>query len=309
MVRFALALAVAFLLSGCAGSTGGNSDMAEDAPTGTLRGVVVDSAIRPLAGAVVTIAAQSEARHALSGADGLFAFEGLDLGVVVLEVTKPGYLSAHVQAQVRMGEPEEVVRVLLEPSLETRPFIVQESFSGFLDCGVGSATLFGFTFACQQTAGAGLAVLCEGGGPVPPLGVCVPETEPYFHSQTTGNITMAQSELIWEPSSAGASDLLLLDQVFDADGQIVTGAAYVAGPSFLVLRLNSTVIREHQLGGPNHLGFYVSVGPTQPANVVVQQSYRLFHTTAYHFEFEAEWTFVEDGTPLVPPTCTTCLAP
>jgi hypothetical protein len=134
----------------------------------------------------------------------------------------------------------------------------------------------------------------------------VDQGESFYPSQARGNVTMAQTELTWTPTF-GSSELLLVQWAVDADGQLIRGIGSAAGPSYLVSRLNSTVLREYAIGGENSLSLYVSIGSTAAANAVVQQPYRVFHTTAYYFEFDPDWVFVEDGAPIVPPTCTTCL--
>lgn len=302
----ALAL-LAAAMAGCSDPTDA-AQPTSPAHAGSIAGVVVDQAIRPVAGATASIPALPDVVAQATTADGTFRFDGLRPGLHVVHVAKPGYLATVVQAVATEDKEPDYVRVVLEPLAETKPYVVLESFEGFLDCGVGAAPLFGFTFACQQTAGAGLAALCNGAPPVPPTGVCLDETDPYVHSLARGNMSMAQTELVWEPSSGGPSELLFVQYVFDASDQIVAGAGTAAGPSYLVSRLNGTILAEHDLRGVNHLGFYVSVGSTQTASVVVQQAYRLFHTAAYYFELDIEWAFVDDGAPLVPPTCTTCLA-
>jgi hypothetical protein len=301
---------LSWVLAGLAGCADADAPAVADSPVpGSLRGVVVDEAIRPVAAAMVSVPALPGLAPVPSGEDGLFEIAGLAPGVILIQVAKEGYLAAVVQAEVAADGAGDLVQVQLARDAEAAPYAVVESFEGFIDCGVGSSAVFGFTFACQNTAQAAFPVLCNGSPPVPPTGVCLPTVDPYLYPQSTGNMSMVQTELVWTPSSAGSSDLLLLTQVLDANGQVVPYAgSSVSGPSYLVSRLNATQLQEFGLTSGNHIGLFVSVGPTQPANVVVQQSYRIVHTTAYRFEFEQDWTFVEDGAPLPPPTCTTCLA-
>lgn len=299
----ALALAVA-LLAGCSDAPTAEQLLAPD--EGALAGVVVDPALRPLEGAVARIPAAPEVPPATTGADGTFRFQGLRAGLHIVQVEKPGYLSATVQATASAAPDAPLVNVVLEPLDETRPYVVLETFEGFLDCGVGSAAVFGFTTACRQTASAALAIACAGQDPVPPTGVCLGEADPYFRVATRGNMTTAQAELTWNPTLAGA-ELLLLGYVFDPDEQVVGSVGSVTGPPYLAIPMPQAVVDEHDLGGANHVGLYVSAGSRTDANVAAQQPFRLFHTAAYFFELPTGWAFVEDGLPQVPPTCTTCL--
>lgn len=304
-------LVVAILLAGCSKAPEPAPDEADGPKQGTLTGVVIDEAVRPLAGAAVAVPALRALAPVLTGDDGGFVLSGLAPGVVILQVTKEGYLMETVQAEVPAAdEHAPLLQVKLARDAEAAPYAIVEAFDGFIDCGAGSSAVFGFTFACQNTVQAAFPVLCNGSPPVPPTGICLPTADPYVYPQAAGNMSMVQTELVWTPSSSGSSDLLLLTQVLDPAGQVVPYAgSSVSGPSYLVSRLNATQLREFGLTSGNHLGLFVSVGPTQPANVVLQQSYRIVHTTAYRFEFEQDWTFVEDGAPVVPPTCTTCLVP
>lgn len=302
-------LVVVALLAGCAQAPEPASDGAGATVPGTLAGVVIDEAIRPIAGAAVAVPALPDLAPVLTGDDGGFVLSELAPGVVILQVTKDGYLSQTVQAEAPAADEEAaLLQVQLAASLESAPYATVETFDGFIDCGAGSSAVFGFTFACQNTVQAAFPVVCNGSPPVPPTGICLPTADPYVHPQATGNMSMVQTELVWTPS-AGSADLLLLTYVLDSNRQVVPHAgSSVSGPSYLVSRLNATQLRDFGLTSGNQFGIFVSVGPTQPANVVVQQSYRIVHTTAYRFEFEQDWTFVEDGAPVPPPMCTTCLA-
>ncbi|MHB1260859.1 MAG: carboxypeptidase-like regulatory domain-containing protein [Thermoplasmatota archaeon] len=311
MARRALALlAVVSLLAGCSQAPEPPADAANVSVPGTLAGVVIDEAIRPISGAAVAVPAFPDLAPVLTADDGAFVLSDLAPGVVILQVTKDGYLSQTIQAEVPAADDQApLLQVQLARDAEAAPYAIVEAFDGFIDCGAGSSVVFGFTFACQNTVQAAFPVLCNGSPPVPPTGVCLPMADPYAYPQATGNMSMVQTELVWTPSSAGSSDLLLLSQVLDPNGQVVPYAgSSVDGPSYLVSRLNATQLQEFGLTSGNHFGLFVSVGPTQPANLVLQQSYRIFHTTAYRFEFEQSWTFIEDGAPLPPPACTTCLA-
>lgn len=297
-------LVTAVALAGCSGAEAPPEagDVADAA--GRVEGVVVDVAIRPLAGATVSVPAQPGVAAATTDAEGRFALEGLAEGVAFLMVAKPGFLEATVQAQAGPGAP--VVQVVLEPLLETQPYVVLESFRAFLDCGVGSGPAFGLSAGCMTVAGGALVILCEGGGPAPPMGVCLGGVNPYFVSDAQGNLTMAQTEAVWEPTVQGQSELILASYVLDAAGAAVGGAPSASGSSVLVRRLNETVVRDNALGGPNQLAIYLSPGNSGAANVVVQQAVDVYHTSAFHFVLPEEWTLAADGAPDVPDQCTVC---
>lgn len=302
-MRWGLVVAfVALLAAGCSDPASKASD--EPATeSASVAGVVVDVAVRPIEGAAVTIPAVPGVA-ATTAADGTFRIGGLAPGAVVLQVEKDGYLLAVAQTQAVVGDAP-LVKVVLEDSLETKPYLVQEAFEGLMTCGLGSAAVFGMTAPCEQLAGAGVATLCRGQDPVPPTGVCLAGTNPYYATQAGGNMTMSQTELTWDPTLNGA-ELMVIQWAVGPDGQLIRGIASATGPPFVVSRLGPDVLREYEIGAANTLSLYVSVGNAPAANVVLQQPFRMVHTTAYHFTFDEGWTFIEDGLPTLPPSCTVC---
>lgn len=288
---------VGALLAGCAQEPA--EDRVADPTVASVRGVVLDAAIRPIAGVAVTIPAQPALPQQVTGDDGAFTFTGLDAGTVFVEAHKDGYLSAVVQAVATPGEPP-VAQIILTPLEETRPFYVLESFRGILECGVGSAPLFGLTAGCMVIAGGTLYIVCTGAPPVPPTGVCLGGTSPYFVSVARGNMSVAQTEAVWDPTVPGQSELLVGSYVVDDAGAVLGGVPDATGPSILVRRLNETVVRENDLGGLHSLAIFVNPGNAPAANVVVQQPFQLFHTSTFFFTPEEDWVFAVDGPPVVP---------
>lgn len=290
-------LVVGALLAGCAqepASTPGG-----DPAVVSLRGVALDAAIRPLDGVSVSIAARPDLPVQVTGSDGEFTFTGLAAGTVFVEARKDGYLSAVVQAVAAPDEPP-AVQIILTPLEETRPFYVLESFRGLLECGVGSAPAFGLSAGCTVVLGGALYIACTGSDPVPATGICLGATSPYFISSARGNMSMAQTEAVWTATVPGQSELLIGSYVVDDAGTIVGSVPGVTGSSVLVRRLNQTVVQENKLGGVNSLALFVNPGNSGAANLVVEQSYDLFHTSTFFFALPEAWTFAADGPPQLP---------
>lgn len=305
MTRALVALCLlGVILAGC-------SDPTAEGPRGSgaqmhaVQGVVVDAAIRPLSGVIVTIPARPEVQPVTTGIDGTFLFHDLSPGVIVLLLDKPGFLSSTVQIDVQPGLP--VVKIQLDALEESNPYAVLESFRGHVECGVGSAPVAGLSAGCSVLLGSALYVLCTGSGPVPPTGICIGGTNPYFVSIAAGNMTVAQTEVVWQATVNGMSELLVGSYVVDRDGVVVAGVPGASGHSVLVRRLNATTVDEFDLGRTQHLAIYVNPGNTAPVNVVVQQSYEVYHTSTFLFEPDASWVFARDGDVPVPPACTSCL--
>ncbi|HUR60867.1 MAG TPA: carboxypeptidase-like regulatory domain-containing protein [Candidatus Thermoplasmatota archaeon] len=148
-MRTAFLLALLLLagtLSGCSGARTGRSvtaealqlgDPVETGPDdGSIQGVVVDEAIRPIAAANITVGAAS----AKADAQGRFAFLHLKPGVVFLKVEAPGFLPAQTSAAVEVGKVAEV-RVALAADRTPQPYHLTQHFRGHIDFHAGSATL------------------------------------------------------------------------------------------------------------------------------------------------------------------------
>ena len=295
------------VLAGCADGDGPPATSDDGAPlaAGSLAGVVLDPAIRPLAGVTVSIPGRPGVAASVTGADGAFLLAGVGAGTVVVAAEKAGYLSAFVQAEVG-GDGAAPLQVLLQPLQETQPYTVLESYDGFMECGVGSAPAMGVMAGCMVIVGGTLYVACVGSDPVPPTGVCVGDTSPYYVSTARGNMTTAQTEAVWTPTVQGQSELLIGSYVVDAQGAVVGGLPYAVGHSILVRPLNATVVDEFGLGGANSAAIFINPGNTGPANLVVQQAYQVFHTSTFYFALDGGWVFAVDGPPEVPEQCTVC---
>jgi hypothetical protein len=120
-------------LGGCAGKGAGPA--AVGAPgTGQIHGVVVDPAVRPLAGATVVADGQGVRLNSTTGADGLFAFAGLAPGNYVLSINKTFYIGAQTTAQVVADAAGPIVKVELSLETGTLPFANSFKWDGFIEC-------------------------------------------------------------------------------------------------------------------------------------------------------------------------------
>lgn len=130
-------LAVA-LLSGCVGSGGDPTTddlpgLSVDQQTGGIRGVVVDGAIAPVAGAKVALA--NDGPSTVSDKAGLFTFTHLKPGDYFLSVSKPGYTTVQQSATVTAGDatpPIVKVQIALVPGKQ--PYLETYKLNGFYEC-------------------------------------------------------------------------------------------------------------------------------------------------------------------------------
>jgi hypothetical protein len=135
------------LLAGCAShaTTGATTEpslppLEATATTGVLRIVVVDEAIRPIAGAAVTATQGSDSAQGRSDAAGFVGLKGLKPGTYVVSAAKPGYTTAQASTQVEAGVSDpRVVKVQLVLIPGAQPFAFQVKHQGFLECAVPHA--------------------------------------------------------------------------------------------------------------------------------------------------------------------------
>ncbi len=136
-VLLSVGLLAAFVLAGCSsgggGETPGNQDKLDvDAATGGIRGVVVDQAISPVAGALVTISGGASTE---SGPDGAFNFTRLEAGEYLVSVGKPGFKGAQTTTTVVAGDAEPaIVKLLLERLSTATPYLDHFKLDGYYDC-------------------------------------------------------------------------------------------------------------------------------------------------------------------------------
>ena len=102
------------------------------ATTGGIRGLVVDQAVRPIAGAKVTLTGGA---NKTTGPDGLFNFTGLQPGDYFVMVVKPGYKGVQAAASVVAGVADPpIIKVLLEALSSAQPYLESFKLDGFYQC-------------------------------------------------------------------------------------------------------------------------------------------------------------------------------
>ena len=127
----------ALLLAGCGGSpgqppaeVGPDVFVAEGSSYGAIAGVVVDLAIRPLAGATVALMGSDQTRTADEG--GQFAFEDLEPGSYFLNISAPRHGGVQTSVEVVAGEVSRV-KAQLEPFLGVEPFHQTFHYQGYIE--------------------------------------------------------------------------------------------------------------------------------------------------------------------------------
>ncbi len=306
-------LAFAVALAGCNGGSPSADQGLEEgftdlgleatATTGVLRGLVVDPTILPVAGAQVTLV--STGASTTTGEDGLFGFDELEAGPYFLAVEKVGYAKVQASAEVVAGMASPpVVRILLQPDPSSIPYVVAQSYSGYVQCSFKLANLVFDASSCDPAGATGLSANDD--------------SQPWF--PVTGPPLYYQSEMTWESTQPAGTGLVTIQWACNEGdcGDDDYRLCNVRGQSPLTCRVNRTAslveggggvgIEEAELGTSN-MGYNVQMfancfecvpGTVLGVGVVLEQRFDVFNHLFYGYEPPAEWTFISDGPPPPP---------
>lgn len=244
----------------------GELDVTED--TGAIRGLVLDPTIVPIEGA--RIALIGESKETVSDAEGAFAFDALEPGTYFMEISKVGYESAQQSALVVAGEERpDIVKVRLVPDPESLPLVDTQSWTGYLQCGVGSPA--GSLNPCFETG-----------------------------SENTHNFTVSgvpdyvQIEAAWKGTNVLGDSLSI--GILDPNG-LASNFAGADCASPCVFRVDRETLVANL--GEDFTQYMVRVfpgsGEDNPASVVVEQEFTIYATEFHRIEPDEDWLFVEDG--------------
>jgi len=155
--RAAWLLLAAAVLAGCAGGQH-KATGPDPATTGAVDVLVVDDAIRPLAGANATLLHDGAAAASnATGADGLAHFRGLAPGAYVLHVARKGYLDAQQNLDVAAGAAAPVAKVQLAVQAGGLAFYQEFKIDGYLECSASEGNWCGianyYPCAAEKLAG------------------------------------------------------------------------------------------------------------------------------------------------------------
>ncbi|HUR62389.1 MAG TPA: carboxypeptidase-like regulatory domain-containing protein [Candidatus Thermoplasmatota archaeon] len=188
MVKWVVALLVGLALAGCAAKPGSDDPaspcldcggMEEDKTTGTMVGVLVDDAVRPVPGGTVRLPDGSSAR---TGPQGDFQFGSLAPGSYLVAANATGFLPASSVVQVEAGK-EVHARLQLAKAVAVKPSHQTLKFKGTVQASAGLATT-----AADRLAGGLTTCTCA------------------FPFASTGPLVSILVEAVWEdvlPDPAG----------------------------------------------------------------------------------------------------------
>lgn len=285
-----LTLAVAG--AGCAGEPPADGQPLADPKAGVLRGLVVDTAVRPLQGVEVTVAAPGgQPLVTTTDVEGLFRFDGLAPGSYSVEARKATYLSAQTLAQVEAGVAEpELVQFVLEVQTDEIPFVVAIVWEGYIGCA------FSFGNLCSAPAQGGFDVIGD-------------QSARLFWDEYVGEQRvpdLVQAEAVWEATLPTSEELGPIfgwstpDEwaVFQYGGTFESFST----PSPMFYRLTGEEAAEVALGIEVGLvvEFYTGDPGGVPAGLTINQPIRLVLHNFYGYLPPEAWRFVTDGPPPPP---------
>lgn len=260
--------------------------------TGVIRGVVIDDAIRPVEGALITLNLGPDgARNATSSDSGAFGFADLEPGTYFMQVSKAGYNAVQASADVVAGDDEPaLVKVLLSVNPDERPYFSVINWNGYIECS--------FRVAVPGVTSVGVNA-CNGVGnqdvnfPLAPMDA-IP--------------TFVQAELIWENTQPTGSGLSFVVGPPDCRDVKYNRAD---GESPLVIRMNQTEILADSEAAEDD-GFlpesgicyrafsYVSAQSAGALGLVTSQQFDAFYHVFYNMMPPEGWQFSIDGDPEQP---------
>lgn len=328
----ALTVVVALVAAGCSDKPKeGDAASGESLPTGetgigSMVGVVVDDAVRPLAGANVTATGPSGTLLAVTDAGGGFRFDDLAAGVYLVEVTKRFYIPRQQVVTVVEGVEPETTRFQLTFEASQVPYANLYKFEGFYECGSYPYHL------CSNVNIATWIVVCAN------TNVClgnVTQDSSLFFQVVEPGLDFLQGELVWTPTTATGENLaLLLGGGNEEELKAGMAPAYNAtdGPSPLMLRISnheapdawcfrqntptctrSDVLNETGIGTERALLVQVATGPSVAVDPLcgtvspcatgfaAQQRFTMFTIAFYGYEPPVDWIFSTTGEIPPPP--------
>jgi hypothetical protein len=283
-------------------------DVKATATTGIIRGVVVDDAIRPLGGAVVSLTAQGKPMTTNTTAVGAFGFAGLPEGTYFVKAHKLGFHDAQSSVDVKAGvddAPLTKISLVADRSF-VKPFFVAMSHKGFIECGTD------------------VVALCS-----VPNHFCIPAQPPCI--AYTPNVTndqfssyfnvdsppdWLQCELIWDSTQALGNTLSVTTRVstaqLNSDGFYIRGMNSSEGPSPLLVVDDYDRIHNTKNAGKDTLGngtgleldIFSGGNVATPigslVGVQLNQDYQVIAHLFYGYRPPPGYRFTSDGDPPVP---------
>jgi hypothetical protein len=283
-------LVLASALPGCADpdASADAGDGGASGDTGILAGVVVDAALRPLAGADVGILGAGAERSTKTDSNGSFRFDSLAPGTYAVEASLERHLTSHAIAQVVEGDAfPPLVQLVLEVQVDELPFVVQIAWEGYIGCA------FTFGNLCSAPGQGGYDVIGD-------------QSAHLFFEEyvAVGRVpTLIQGEAVWEPTTPTSEELKPIygwsEPVAWAQFSYLGTFFAESQPSPTFDRVTYEMALEAGIGTENGLvvEFYSGGDSSDPTGLTVNQPVKLFLHNFYGYLPPDDWRFATDGAP------------
>ncbi len=304
---------VAVALSGCADPAPANAqeepekfqdvEVADD--KGVIRGVIIDTEIRPVADA--TIAIKNLGLETQSDEDGLFLFTDLEPGAYFLDVQKVGYGKVQSSTQVQAGvDKPEMLRIQVELNPSELPSAQTLYYEAFISCGFKTLNFVWDAGSCDPTGAAGMRDRDNSMGV---FDAGRPDAPSHF-----------QSEVFWKANQPLSSGLVTIqcnrDNAGCTSGTGSDRICNIRGESPLICRVNNNVASEDIGGGGNNFttindgngwnqqfaiglfsncGVQCVPGTVWGVGVAIDQEVAFYVTLFYNHIPEEDWEFIDEG--------------
>jgi hypothetical protein len=277
--------AVLFLAAVLAGCSGGDAAQPVDIPVGegraVLAGVVVDEAIRPVAGAVVDVT--DSGLEATTDESGEFLLP-VPVGAHVLEVRHADYAPVQQTVSVPDTGLRGLTLRLVLPASEA-PYKTVAKYDGFVVCSLGISLIF------SEECGEGV------GTPVGRIGKQANNAIRYDFQSESPSLKTVVVEQVWEPTSDAGREMLVIfatnwtcEPACGGDG---VGEGSMQGPSPLLLRVDEADLAPHLQDPATVFTTYtLARNDVSQVNVLLNQGFQIFVTLFYREAGPDGYSFV-----------------
>jgi hypothetical protein len=293
--------ASALLLTALAGCSGGGEDPVDKADfkdldlkssstKGLIRGVVVDEAVRPLAGAKVSLQSAGGPFETVSSEEGLFGFGELDPGTYFIFASKAGFKATQSSTDVQAGvDDPPILRILLSPDASfIAPYVETFVFDGFIECSVGAAVdsgNYGVENACSESV-----------GPIEPFS----NSATFAEHQLAGAPMWVQSETVWSSTQAISQSLSVSFAYPDDDELDGWKDLSVEGSSPLLNTMDPETAAKYVQNGTLNLRVFPWTDGYPGPIVSYQQRFTIITHVFYGYQPPEGWRFTDEGTVPLP---------
>ncbi|MEA3203783.1 MAG: Carboxypeptidase regulatory-like domain [Thermoplasmata archaeon] len=310
----ALVAVVCLLLPGCVGSSTPDPaadvnfkgiDVPVSATTGGIKGVVVDAAIAPIAGAKVTLTLPAGGnRTATSDKEGRFVFAGLAPGTYFLGASAPLYHPAQTSTEVQAGIDPPVTKIQLQPLFSQKPYHTAIKQKGFFECSQNGAGIYSSSNCVTDQCPLFQPPETCNGLPTRAMDNVTSQSREW-HADVGAGWQAMVFEMVWSPTAQGTSPRMgMVVSTDKATRDPAHSFANVASASPMRFELDVGTPHETAASveptmvppdGMTRMSYFVSVrrdaGNPAPA-LAVNQDFEVFLTQFYYGIPPTDWSFV-----------------